>query len=69
LLTMIEAVVPPAGLLSPVLHNRAPEAVVDKVVVPQLFVTDTTGVAGRAVGAATLLPARLVQPLTVCVTV
>jgi pyruvate carboxylase len=33
--------------LVPVLHNKLPVAVVDKVDVPlQLFTTDTTGVAG-----------------------
>ena len=33
-------------VLSPVLHNNVPVAVVDNVVEPQLFVTVTTGVAG-----------------------
>ena len=36
--TMIEAV------LSPVLHNKVPVAVVDNVEVPQLFITVTIGV-------------------------
>ena len=37
---MIEAV------LSPVLHNKVPAAVVDMLVVPQLFTTETIGIAG-----------------------
>ena len=65
LFTVIEDVV------APVLHNKvAPAAaVVDKVVVPQLFTTVTTGAAGVAFGAAMPEPAVLVQPFTVCVTV
>ena len=58
------------GVVAPVLHNRVPAAVVDKVDVPlQLLTTVTTGVAGTAFGAAVPLPARLVQPFTVVVTV
>ena len=55
-------------VLSPVLHNKVPVAVVDNVEVPQLFTTVTTGVAGMAFGAAMPEPAVLVQPLTDCVT-
>ena len=56
---MIEAVV------SPVLHNKVPVAVVDKVELPQLSATVTTGAGGIAFGAAIPEPAALVQPLTV----
>ena len=56
-------------MLSPVLHNKVPVAVVDNVEVPQLFTTVTTGADGMAFGAAMPEPAALVQPLTVCVTV
>ena len=59
---MIEAVV---ALL---LHKRFPVALVDKVDVPQLSTTVTTGVDGVAFGAEIPLPAALVQPFTVCVT-
>ena len=56
--------------VEPVLHNRLPPAVVDKVDVPlQLFTTVTIGVAGGAPGAAVPEPAALVQPPTVVVTV
>ena len=47
------------------LHNRLPDALVDKVDEPQLFTTVTTGVEGLAFGAAMPEPASLVQPLTV----
>ena len=40
------------GVVSPVLHCKLPEAVVDKVELPQLFTTVTTGAAGIAIGAA-----------------
>lgn len=64
LLTVIDAVV---ALL---LHNNVPDAVVDKVDVPlQLFTTVTTGVDGIAFGAAVPLPAILLHPLLVAVTV
>jgi hypothetical protein len=64
LLTVID------GVVSVVLHNNVPDAVVDKVEVPlQLFTTLTEGVAGVVFGAATPEPAELVQPFTVCVTV
>lgn len=56
-------------VVAPVLHNNVPDAVVDKVDVPlQLFTTFTTGVAGKALGAAVPLPAMLVHPFTVVVT-
>ena len=51
------------------LHNNDPAALVDSVELPQLLTTDTTGVAGIALGADTPLPAALVHPLTVVVTV
>ena len=64
LLTVIDEVV------SVVLHNNVPDAVVDKVDVPlQLFTTFTEGVDGVVFGDATPEPAELVQPSTVCVTV
>ena len=64
MLTMIEDVV------SFVLHNKVPEAVVDKVDVPlQLFVTLTTGV-GTTSGCAIVAVQVVVQPLaSVVVTV
>ena len=41
------------GVVSPVLHCKVPEAVVDKVEVPlQLFTTVTAGAEGIAIGAA-----------------
>lgn len=58
------------AVVAPVLHKRLPVAFVDKVEVPlQLFTTVTTGVAGIAFGAAIPLPALLLQPFTVVVTV
>ena len=62
MLTVMEAVV------SPVLHSNVPGAFVDNVEVPQSFATDTTGVAGTAVGLAVPEPAVLVQPCAVCTT-
>lgn len=57
-------------LVAPVLHSNVPPEVVDNVDVPlQLFTTLTTGVAGNAFGTAVPLPAKLVQPFTVVVTV
>jgi putative N-acetylmannosamine-6-phosphate epimerase len=57
-------------VVSFVLHNRLPVAVVDKVDVPlQLSTTVTTGVEGVVFGAATPEPAALTQPFTACVTV
>ena len=57
-------------VVSFVLHNSVPVAVVDNVDVPlQLSTTVTTGVDGVVFGAATPEPAALVQPLTVVVTV
>ena len=56
--------------VSPVLHNRLPTELVDKVEVPlQLSTTDTTGVVGVDLGLAVPLPASLLQPFTVVVTV
>ena len=55
---------------APMLHNNVPVAAVESVeVLLQLFTTVTTGVAGATFGAAVPLPARLVQPFTVVVTV
>ncbi len=57
-------------VVSFVLHNNVPDAVVDNVAVPlQLFTTLTIGVAGVVFGAATPEPAALTQPFTVVVTV
>ena len=61
--TLMEAVV------APLLHRIVPPAGIDRVELPQLLTTVTTGVAGVAFGAATPDPAALVQPLTVLVTV
>ena len=62
--TVIEAVA------APVLHSSVPAAAVDKVdVLLQLSTTVTTGAAGVVFGAAVPLPAGLVQPFTVVVTV
>ena len=57
------------GVVSKVLHNKVPVAVVDNVEEPQLSTTVTTGVLGMLLGAEVPLPAKLVQPLTVLVTV
>ena len=57
------------AVVSVVLHNKTPVAVVDKVDVPlQLSITVTTGVDGVVLGDATPEPAALGQPFTVCVT-
>lgn len=56
-------------MFSPVLHNNDPPAVVDKVAIPQLFTTVTTGVPGVEPGAAVPEPCALVQPFTARVTV
>ena len=57
-------------VVSPVLHSRVPGAVVERVEVPsQLSTTVTSGVAGVVLGAAVPLPGKLIQPLTVVVTV
>ena len=55
--------------VSRVLQSKLPDALVDKVDEPQLFVTDTNGAEGIFFGAAVPEPASLVHPLTVCVTV
>ena len=57
-------------VVSPLLHNRLPAALVDNVDVPlQLSCTVTTGVAGVDFGLAVPLPALLTQPFIVVVTV
>jgi hypothetical protein len=56
-------------VVAPLLHNRDPVAVVDKVDVPQLFITVTAGVEGVVLGAAVPLPAELKHSFTVWVTV
>jgi hypothetical protein len=59
-----------AEVVAPLLHNRIPAALVDKVDVPlQLSATVTTGVTGVDFGLAVPLPALLAQPFTVVVTV
>jgi hypothetical protein len=64
LFTVIDELVPP------VLHNRLPVAVVDRVDEPlQLFTTVTIGVTGVVFGAATPEPGKLVQLPFVEVTV
>ena len=57
-----------AVVVAALLHNKLPDAVVLKVELPQPFTTVTTGVAGAVCGAATPVPAALVQPPTVVVT-
>jgi len=59
LLTVID------GVVSVVLHNNVPVAVVDNVDVPQLLTTFIEGVDGAVFGAATPEPALLTQPFTV----
>ena len=62
--TVIEDVV------SAVLHSNAPVATVDKTEVPlQLLTTVTTGAAGVTNGADVPVPAPLIHPFTVWVTV
>jgi hypothetical protein len=61
--TLIEAVV------SPVLHKMEPPSAIDRVELPQAFVTVTSGVGVIAVGAAVPEPAALIQPFRVLVTV
>ncbi len=56
-------------VVAPVLHNNEPVAEVESVELPQLFTTVTAGVAGVALGAAVPLPAALVHPSAVIVTV
>ena len=52
------------------LQYKIPAAVVESVdVLSQLLTTVTTGVAGAVFGAAVPLPAALVQPFTMVVTV
>ena len=53
------------AVVAPLLHSIVPPAGIDKVEVPQLFTTVTTGVAGGAAGAAVPEPAKLVQPFAV----
>ena len=57
------------GVVAPLLHNKVPAAVVESVELPQLFATVTTGVDGTALGADAPLPAALIHPFTVVVTV
>ena len=57
------------GVVAPLLHNNVPAAFVESVELPQLFATVTTGAEGIAFGAELLLPAALVHPFTVVVTV
>ena len=61
--TVIEAVV------FPLLHNMATPAGIDNTELPQLSATVTTGVTGIAFGTDVPVPAALIQPLTVWVTV
>ncbi len=57
------------GVDAPLLHNNVPVAVVESVELPQLLATVTTGATGITLGADAPLPAVLVHPLTVAVTV
>ena len=58
------------GVVAPLLHNNDPEN--DPAVnteLPQLSATDTVGAAGIVLGAAVPLPAALIHPSIVWVTV
>ena len=58
------------GVVAPLFHNKdpvKPEAVNTEL--PQLLATATDGAARFGSGAAMPVPATLVHPLTVCVTV
>ena len=57
-------------VVCPLLHNNDPVKF-DAVNTddPQLFTTDTVGLAGTATGAAVPEPATLTHPFTVCCTV
>ena len=56
--------------VEPLLHNSVPvKPLAVNVDWPQPFTTDTDGAGGVLFGAAVLLPAALVHPFTVCVTV
>ena len=75
-LTVVFTVYVPAVLtvideeVEPVFQSRLPMALVESTDVPlQLFSTVTTGVEGTVLGAAVPLPAALVHPVTVEVTV
>ena len=57
------------GVVAPVLHNKLPAAVVERIELPQLFTVVTTGADGIDLGAAVPLPVPLVHPFTVVVTV
>jgi hypothetical protein len=58
------------AVVSPVLHNNDPvKPVAVNIELPQLLTTDTDGAGGTGFGAAVPLPAVLVHPFTVCVTV
>ena len=61
-LTVIDEVV------APLLHNKTPVAVVERVELPQESITVTTGIGGIGIGADVPLPGILVHPLTVEVT-
>ena len=52
-----------------VLHNKLPEAVVERTELPQLFTTVTSGADGIDLGAAVPLPDTLMHPFTVVVAV
>jgi hypothetical protein len=57
-------------VVCPVLHNKDPvKPVAVNTELPQLLLTDTTGAAGIAIGAAVSLANELAHPLTVCETV
>lgn len=57
-------------VVAPVLHNNVPvKPLAVNVELPQLLVTVTMGAVGIVLGAAVPLPAALVHPFTVCVTV
>jgi hypothetical protein len=58
------------GVVAPLLHNNDPvnEPAVNTEL-PQLSTTDTVGAAGIVLGAAVPLPAALIHPSTVWVTV
>jgi hypothetical protein len=57
------------GVVPPLLQAKAPVALVDKVELPQLFATVTTGADGATFGDAIPEPDPLIHPLIVWVTV
>ena len=53
------------AVVAPVFHNKAPDAVADRVELAQLLVAVTSGDDGTVFGDAVLVPAGLGHPLMV----